>query len=278
MTKDFCNYIKKNSNQIVDFCKKEYKSFFVGIVTTVTFFISPLKQVLFHMIWKEKASVELIIPDSDIMYGKPFSIDVIIFSKSPLSVGQGVLTLIYKQSAFEAKGNTVFDTPETEQVIHPADLKNTTFIPIKKGSHMLIAQLKTKRCVYSDTAIINVTYSTTQPTIKNWSGKWGLSLGNKVGKMDLIENKDGGGTSMLSGTYIAGDERGSISGFRDGSLFVADFISQSQLKKWHSEIEIDYRKEDKYIRIKGTADFSRTFNNSWKQVSKDSFLAYTDLQ
>ncbi|MEA5260818.1 hypothetical protein VB264_23665 [Arcicella aquatica] len=275
MAKVFQNFIKTIPTQIWAFLRNEYKTFFVGILTTVTFLLSPVKQILFHWIWNEEGSVELIVPESNILYGKPFTVDVIIFPKSSLPVSQGVLTLIYKQSAFDTKGNTVFDTPEIEQVIHPADLKNTTFIPIRSGSYKLIAQLKTKHGVYSDTATLNVAYSLTQPTTKNWSGKWDLVLGDAIGSMNLVDIKEGGGQANLVGTFIVGNEHGVVSGFHDGTMFFADFISQNRLKKWHSETP--HHSDGHSIKIDGNAVLSRTDKNSWKVVLRDRFFAYTSL-
>ena len=281
--------LEKILDKIVNEVKEYFSKYVLGgiiafIFTGFAFFLTPLKEYVFHTIYPEKAKLVLDISHRAAVKGENISLSAHIHPDSKIPISEGVLRFIYDVNSFQVEGGEEsYNTPKINNpIIYPEKSNQQLYLKcLSVGNHKIISTLETNFNLYSDTLEIEVLSTKGKPTEGNLSGEWNIRLGASRGKMVIqqVRKDDIIGTYEISN--IGFIKVGDVSGFKDGVTFDVDFIEikskdpkEMPNTKW--VIESQYSKNDfNYIEIEGTAQLMY-FDSSGKWINegaKEPFYA-----
>ncbi len=237
----------------------------LGVTGLVGFWLSPLKAVVMHRIYKESADLTARVSQRSPRVGDQIEVSVEIVPTSPIPVSEGVLQISWGNDGLTRKGGS--SDSATAEIAAPVIVPKGERLILQAtapGHFTITAALKTKYRVYTAQTEIDVS-PINQPTIGNLSGTWNITLGSALGKMELIHRgTDVSGIYRLTNPEI----RGTITGFIDGSQFNVVLFNQGETrKKWFATALC--RQGERFVEItNGTAQRQILENNAWTDAGK----------
>lgn len=219
---------------------------FGTVVALIGFWFSPLKEIVFHKIWRESPTIELRPSINIIHEGEEFSVAVIL-TPHKIDLSPGTLFVDYSTDTLQLRGpGNVISTPGEKE---PAIASTLTFAAIKHGPAMTHISLRTKYGLYESKREFIVSDRDTggRPSKFDFSGKWNLHVDQAFGELHLI---DKGGE--ISGSYeLDGGESGTIRGVRGPAAFQVSLFSTTKVKKY--SVECILILQDDFLELKGKA-------------------------
>lgn len=244
----------------------------VGLGGLITFFLSPLKDITYHFLYKEKAQIELFTENSRTFLGDSLRINIHVLPISKIDISEGTCEISFDEEYLRlVKGAKSLNFESIKGPKFIIDNYKTKFLTLKSGNSYIKATLRTRYNIYVDSLEVNILpmSKTEKPTIFDFSGNWKLKMGVEDGQMNLKDND-----RSISGTYsFANGEYGVISGLRDGSVFIVDLIRKGELIKWN--IQANWKADDQYIQIQGRSFKYIIKNSSWIRSDTSSYLFYS---
>ena len=233
----------------------------------VGFWLSPLREIVMHWIWKESACVTIISTDSKIDLGNEFEVYAQINPDSRIAVSEGVMHFSFdSESLILRDGTPSFRTPEVRAPALFPEKKRLVFQAVKNGQFEIAAILQTKYGEYKAATNVDVNYNHSRPTKNNFSGKWGIKKGFVLGEMELIQRG-----SDVSGFYrfdSEDEEKGTITGLNDGTVLMVQFVSGGEERaKW--DVQAMHVRGEDYLELKGSMTQLILKNNNWIQVGEE---------
>jgi hypothetical protein len=237
----------------------------LGVSGLVGFWLSPLKAIVMHSIWKESADLTVHTSQRTLRVGDQMEVTVEAVPASPIPVSEGVLQILSSDDGLVRKGGvTESATPEIAAPMILPKGERLILQAVGRGRFTVTATLKTKFGAYKAQTSIDVN-PINQPTRDNLSGEWNLRMGSVLGKMELIHRG-----ADVSGIYkLAHPEiRGTIAGFVDGKTFNVEMVNQGETRrKWF--VSALYIQGDGFVEIKdGTIKRQILESNEWTDVGR----------
>lgn len=245
-----------------------------GILTSLGIFFTPIVDVIFHKIYTEKIEIKYIIDNKRIFEGEDLIFQLLVIPNSSADISRGVLTIIYDDSIFAMReGQKVYDVPASANPILIPSESKISLKPRNKGLFILKTMLETQYGIYQDSVSIEVfpSENLVKPTKNNFSGSWDIRLGYDNGKMELLDRN-----GKISGSYtLFNGDIGSISGVRDGNVFMVDFIRKGEMFKWH--IDANWKIDKDFLEIKGNSRLLKIGNNKWLEADNEPKIFYSNV-
>ena len=219
---------------------------FGTLVALLGFWFSPLKDIVFHKIWRESAMVELHLSTDRVGEGDEFKVTVVVTPRR-IDVSAGTIVVDYSSDMLQLRGpGKVISVPGTKEVTVASTL---TFRALKHGPALAHISLRTKYGFYEADRrfmILNLA-DQTHPSKFNLSGSWNLRLDQSNGELHLID-RDG----AISGSYeLESGDIGSIRGVRGPAAFQVSLSSSKKHQRYSVECIVNL--QDEYLELKGDA-------------------------
>lgn len=253
----------------------KYKKSFITLITVVGFLLSPLKDIAYHMVWKEKAQIKIFPENKIVSHGDIVSLQLEIIPVSSTEISSGTCKIWYDENYFEIQsGNTNLNIKALNEPFFVPEVKEIKLETIKEGSTTLKAFYMTRYGKYFDSCVVHIKAPSKSeyPTLADFSGIWPLKLGPWDGGMELMD-RDG----TLNGRYILKNgEKGAVSGLRDGSSFVIDFIRKGETVMW--DIKAGWKPINGFIEISGKAKLLPMKNDKSMNIDKNEYDFFSTVK
>jgi hypothetical protein len=255
--------------------------------------LTPVKTVVMHMLYKEDARVILSADVDRINVGQTVHVRAFIAPSGPLPIADGRFDIVYNQSLVRlTSGQSPILTPSTDVSREVPNQEGWTFVAINPGTATFRGALQTRYGTYprlpggghatstssalSSTANIEILTNETDPhaTRDDFSGKWKIRLGDVDGTMvlkqlgDKIWSPIPGHYELEDGTHGAINE-----GYHDGHVFGGQLINGDSVTKW-SLVDLPFVvTDDGFIKVEGQATLLKADSTGWKKVGTKLFKA-----
>jgi hypothetical protein len=237
--------------------------------------LTPLRDVIAHAIWSEKAILTVAIPRVALQEGDEFEVQVIAQPASPVAISPGVLEVTTGSEILMPGGDNRTEVPA---LVSPAIVNKAQparFIAVSPGTSSVRAVLQTTRNRYeaSETVVVRPRPSTGTPSARNYSGRWELTLGPYRGQMAL--NEQG---ALVNGSYSLDDStRGVVDAVRDGTALHGTLYRGNSTTKWI--VVAESHGSPDYVEIKGTATLYKAASDGWRpNGAPEQFYAVAKLR
>lgn len=251
---------------------KIFSYFIFTLISLSGFYLTPIKDIVFHCIWQEKASIEIIVDSDRFRVQDEVKMYISVAPRSPVTISEGYATLLYSSDKVNLINNQPlnFNTPKIEAPTILSNGKPIVFIGNNSGEAEIGVEITTKYNKYRQTKkiyISNFDSSKKKPTARNFTGEWSIRLGDLNGVMMLSDN---GGN--ITGSYkLENNNHGEIIGIRDGGIFHATFY-RSATSKWI--INAKTKASEGFLLIEGSALAYEFSNMKWLSTPlADNFIA-----
>jgi hypothetical protein len=256
------------------------------ILATIGFFLSPLRDKLFTLVWDEKIETVILPEDKDeIFENQILTIKVKIINSSPIESKDFIIS--WEFSDLKVAKKEGLDSSKTIKSLTSGEIKDLEIKvrTLKKGMFKLVVKLKTARG--KETFVMekfNVRKSDLKgkiPSERDFSGTWLVSVGKLNGKMQ-IEEKDleiKGGFKIDDGknrqTYI---RKGEItSGIKDGGTITMQLSFGKNKPYW--DIKANHKKEGDFLKIYcKEKDCAKYYDARNKLVKSEDFSASASIE
>jgi hypothetical protein len=251
----------------------------------VSFYITPLKEVIYHYIWDEKAIVAINSESDRIRVQDELKVYISVLPNSPVGISEGFATIYISNDKLGLLNNQskIFATPKIQTPAVLSGGKPISFIGIAPGETQINVEIKTRYNKFRGEKIITVIDDETdgagftkgqlsRPSTRNFSGEWNIRIGSNNGKM-MVSDKLGN----ITGSYTLDNNiHGVISGVRDGGIFYASLYRQSPELKW--EVSATTKVSDGFLLIEGKATLQKIGSGKWVSTDQtDTFIAAVQL-
>jgi hypothetical protein len=270
---------KARKPQSASFSREVLRALVLGAVPVALgvagVWLTPLRDVIAHAIWSERATLTVAIPRVDLQEGDEFEVQVIAQPASPVAISPGVLEVTAASEILMAA--TTDNRTEVPALVNPAIVnkaKPARFVAVSPGTTSITAVLQTARNRYetSETVTVRPRPSTGVPSARNYSGRWELRLGAYRGQMAL--NEQG---ALVNGSYSLDDSiRGVVDAVRDGTALHGTFYRGNSTTKWIVVAETHASPD--YVEITGTATLYKAAADGWRpNGATEQFYAVAKL-
>jgi hypothetical protein len=237
------------------------------------FYLTPVKDLVFHRIWQERASIEIIFDSASVRVQDEIKTYIKVAPGSPTAISEGYASLIYSPDKVTLINNQspAFNTPKIDAPTILSNGKPIVFIGNSFGETEIGVEIVTKYQKYRQTKKIFISNamdsSKGKPTARNFTGEWSVRLGDSNGTMILTDNR-----GNIAGSYkLENNSQGSIKGIRDGGIFHATFL-RSTTSKWI--INAKTKTSDGFLLIDGSAIAQDLSGEKWVSTqNEDNFIA-----
>lgn len=217
-----------------------------ALVALLGFWVSPLKEIVFHEIWSEAATVELHLNSDRVGEGDEFNVSVIVIPKR-IELSAGTIAVEYSSDTLQLRSpGNVISVPATKEATVATIL---TFRALKHGPALAHISLRTKYGSYGvDCRFIVLDLADqSHPTKYNLTGRWNLRMDQSNGELHLID-RDG----AISGSYeLDSGDIGTIRGVRGPAAFQVSLSSSKKHQRYSVECIVGL--QDEYLELKGDA-------------------------
>jgi hypothetical protein len=217
-----------------------------ALVAVLGFWISPVKDWVFHKIWRESAQVELRLSTDKVGEGDEFQVSVVIVPQS-IALSAGTIFVDYSEDTLQLRGpGNVISVPTIKD---PSPASTLTFRGEKHGPASVHIRLNTRYGSYEagNNFMVFELGDQTHPTKFNLTGTWNFRMDQHNGELHV---RDQGGA--ISGTYeLDTGDVGSLKGVRGPAAFEVSLISNK--KHLNYAVECSLNLQDEYIELKGDA-------------------------
>lgn len=256
------------------------KQWFGGVVVAAlawaAFLISPLKDIMFDVLYPENLSVE-VESDLAVIEGSSFEIPVIVLARGFRGISSGVVTVAVENtggSDIVVMNERTIDVEKSDDATAKVVLKGVA----KKPGHAVVrvgfSNQKSAQGVVH-TGEINVTVGLSDGVIEsNFSGTWNLKLMDDLGEMVITDNRGKiGGQVIVSVTPTTRVDY-LISAKRDGSSFFGTLWQEGSP---HKRILVDaqWKPVNLSMTVIGSCTWQSFVGDQWKidSVAEDCFDA-----
>lgn len=243
----------------------------VGAISTIGVLLSPVKEVIQHHLWKEKASILLRTSVDRVREGSSVALKLVVTPLSPRPLDPGVVTIMFDHSFWTLRsGETPFTSPEIGSPVILPDKGSIDLLALKRGTTRIVVELQTKYGRYRAEKQLDIDPIQASATASrsNFTGVWTLQIGSWHGKMTIRQSD----TEIACGYYLDDGDKGVIDGWRDGRLLGASFTRGGSVTKWIVGGSIAVT--EGYVELKGSAYIAKAEGNNWVRVQPDtSFYA-----
>jgi hypothetical protein len=245
---------------------------------TVGFWLSPLRDIVGHLLWREKAAIFATTDSSRVLEGGTLRIQTAVIPQSQVPVDKGVLTFTAdKRFLQHTGGQNAFPTPIIESPVVLPDGKGVELLALAPGVTDVEIQLQTKYGIYKTSVKIEIDAAviTGEATRANFTGSWILRIGSARGKMNIRQQ---GHTELAGDYFLDNGDKGVIDGSRDGISFEASFTRGNSVTRWMVE-RATIETTPGYLELKGSAYLQRAGTNGWTKEDPDrNFYATVALR
>jgi len=237
-----------------------------GLLSLMAFVLTPLQGFVLDIMHPENVVVSVSATHEQISLDATTAVTVKLIPRSYRAIESGVVDISYDANALR-----VVDLAHTSWnvqgfsnlILTPSkDEPQLIFQGIKSGETTVDAVFKTRTKSYKDSVKISVT-ERILPSIKNFTGEWGLQLGGDSGKLTIIDHDIK--TRELLGFYKLGHEKGVVSGNADGQRFSVQMQRGESKLRWVVKATFDAPKDDQ-LEVLGTAKLEILKKDSWELV------------
>jgi hypothetical protein len=251
-------FISGNATKVVAACG-------TAIIGTVGFWISPLKDKLFHVFYHENAVILLSADTLAPIEGGLFRLRIVLMPGSAIHVDKGYLEVTFDRAALALRSKQAsFDTPLVDSPLPIPDENGIEFLALHPGNTVVGVNLRTRNGTYHVTTPIEImpaSASEEAATITTFTGSWLLKLGSSQGKMTLQQQD----WQTIPGSYFLDNgEKGLVYAHHDGRTLGAIFIrGNSSPTRWYVD-ETPYAANDGgYLESTGIAQLQRASPTGW---------------
>ncbi len=198
----------------------------IGVASTIGVLLSPVRDVIQHHLWREKASILLSTSVDRVQEGSSVALRFIVTPLSPRPLDPGVITITFDHSFWTLNsGDILFDSPAISSPVILPDKVSLDLLAIKPGTTVGSVDLQTRYGTYRDEKrlYIDPVQIGEDATRSNFTGMWTLQIGNSHGKMEIRQS---GHTDIAGSYYLDDGDKGVIDGWRDGVSFYATIKEQ----------------------------------------------------
>lgn len=233
----------------------------------VGFYLTPLKEVVYHKVWQERVKLIPVVSSERIREDDELSLKIIIFPESSVQLSEGVLTIEYPSEQLRMiTGSNILSTPKLEAPMEFPLGSQFAFVGLKPGKAEIKIDFKTKFGTYTAAKVVEIenVEQSERPSKNNFSGRWRIRLDITNGVMDLL---DRGGE--ISGSYRLDDGlKGGIYGLRDGVTFKVTLTRGAAPLVWR--VESTWNQQQQLIYLQGTAHLLKPTESGWASFGRDS--------
>jgi hypothetical protein len=240
----------------------------IGVASTIGVLLSPVKDVIQHHLWKEKASLLLSISTDHVQEGSSVALKLIVTPLSPRPLDPGVVTITFDHSFWTLSSGTLpFNSPAISSPVILPDKGSLELLAIKPGTTVVAVTLQTGYGSYRDEKRLDIdpVQVSANANRSNFTGAWALQIGNSHGKMEIRQS---GNTDIAGSYYLDDGNKGVIDGWRDGISFGASFTRGGSVTKWIVE-KASIAVTEGYVELKGSAYLARAEGNNWVRMQAD---------
>jgi len=260
---------------------KEHKFPVTAIAGILGFYLTPVKDIIYHSIWDEKAVIAITVDTETVRIQDELKIYISVLPNSPVGVSEGFVTLTFPSDKLRLINNQskTFTTPKIQSPTVLLDGKLISFIGIESGEAEISVEIKTRYTQFRETKKITVIDNnwygkgiTIRPSRRNFSGEWIIRIGHVNGKM-IINDKGGN----ITGSYSLDNKmNGVIDGIRDGGIFNVSFYRKPPELKW--EVNANSRVNEGFILIEGKAILYKIGLEKWVATNEnETFIGTVQL-
>lgn len=258
----FAGFVRENLNSII-------VSLLAGVVGTMGVILTPLREMVTHRIWHEKATILLTTDVDRVREGSSLYLRATVTPEAPRSVDAGVVYVKYNRSYLLLQSKDIpFKSPEISSPTILPETGPLEFLAIKPGTTTVEIDLVTSYGFYSASKRIDVYPAEVGSTASrsNFTGLWVLQIGNSRGQMEVRQSP--GGTTISGTYYLDNGDKGVIDGWRDGVSFGAAFTRGASVTKWIVE-QAAISESNGYVELSGQAYLAKAAGTSWVRSGSD---------
>jgi hypothetical protein len=244
-------------------------SLLLGAFGTIGVILSPIREMVTHHVWSEKASVLLTTDVERVREGSSVYLKMTITPQAPRSIDPGVVYVKYDRSFLILQSkDTPFKSPEISFPTILPENGPLEFLARKPGTTVVEIDLETRYGSYSASKRIDIYPAEVGSTASraNFTGIWVLQIGNSRGQMEIRQSP--GGTTISGTYYLDNGDKGVIDGWRDGVSFGAAFTRGSSVTKWIVE-QAAIAESHGYVELSGQAYLAKASGASWVRSEGD---------
>ena len=249
-----------------------------AILGTVGFWLSPLRDIVRHLLWREKATIFVTADSSRVSEGSTVKIQTAVIPQSQVAVDKGVITFTADKGFLQFMGGqNTFPTPVIESPTVLPDGKGVELLALAPGTTDVGIQLQTKYGIYRTKVKVEIDAAVIggEATRANFTGSWILRIGDGRGKMNIRQK---GPTELAGDYFLDNGDKGVIDGSRDGVSFEASFTRGNSVTRWVVE-RASIEAPPGYLELKGPAYLQRAAPNGWTKEGPDqNFYATVALR
>jgi hypothetical protein len=248
------------------------RSVVVAIVTAgigaFGFWLSPLRDLVAHKIWHEKAVILLTTDYTSVPEGSPLQLRVVVTPQSTVHIDKGVVTVTFDRQLLRLNAaESTFASPIIDAPTVLPDGKAIEFLALAPGKTAIQVELQTRYGHYSAESTVSIDQAqiSDKATRENFTGSWILRLGTSSGKMDIRQQ---GHTTVTGHYFLDNGDKGVIDAGRDGDKFWGSFTRGSSITRWVIE-KADISTDEGYLELKGSAYLQRASQDGWTRGGTD---------
>jgi hypothetical protein len=251
-----------------------------GAVGGIVFWVSPLKDKLFHTLYREKAEVMLSADTLKPVEGGTFSLQIVLIPKSTIQVDKGLIRVVFDKEALSLRsGAPIFNSPSLDSPVPVPDDKGIEFLALRPGKTQIQVTLQTAHGNYSQTTSVQVMPADTsqEATSTNFTGSWFLQIGSNQGKMSLHQQD----WQTIPGSYFLDNgEKGLVYAHHDGKTLGATFVrGTSSPTRWFVDETPFAANTEGFLESRGFVQLQRASATGWEPSgTKVEFYAYVKLR
>ncbi len=260
------------SGALLTLISENLRSVAVAVVTAAIgafgFWLSPLRDIVAHKIWHEKAVILLTTDYARVPEGSLVHLRVIVTPQSAVHVDKGVVTVTFDRQRLRLRtGQSNFASPTIDAPTVLPDGNAIEFLSLAPGTTDIQVELQTRYGNYSANTklVIEQAQITDEATRENFTGSWILRLGSSRGKMEIRQQ---GHTAVTGHYFLDSGDKGVIDAGRDGDKFWGSFTRGSSVTKWVIE-KADIVTNQGYMELKGSAYLQRASQDGWVRGGSD---------
>jgi len=237
----------------IDLVRNNVRPVLVALLASLgglSFFLSPAKDYVYHLIWHEKAALQFGTDREQISLNDQFELDLIIVPNG-IPISSGIISVSFpsdKLSLLQPNG-----TIPTEMISDTKVAAKLMFRALAHGSAAVDIHFATKYGNYaaSRTLLIRDPDQNHRPSRTNLSGTWNFRMGELNGELH-IEDASG---KILGHYELENGEIGQVRGVRGLAAFQVSLING------HGQdysVECSLSLSDTFIELKGDYFNSKT--------------------
>lgn len=241
----------------------------VALIAAVGVWLDPLKDLVLHKIYQERAELALLVEPSEVESGGAISVRVRLTPTSEIDVADGVVKLIYNSGEVALAPGTV-DSFNAKRSNQARILDEGTFslhakeLPDGKKTNIYVTYSTKYGLHTSPMATVHVLprhKNTHVPFIErsgskaiNLSGEWRIQVGASPGNLKIQQDA----RNDVEGEYSLGGPQSAklpVKGYKDGTSFKVFFWRDAQgLQRWFVDSNFAVNQNDpRFIEMKGCA-------------------------